>query len=215
MGKTLNITNGDMLNKFLLSTNAGEFLPFNEVMMQGIAINDIFSDEFIALRADELNTTIDIYKEKMMLIDVLQSTYEDYDEIILWFGQDTFCQMNLLTLLAFLEQIKYSGMVALNIIDDYSFKIIEENISVSLGIYFDLYNDILVNRSSVLAKGVITQRAIDLFFDYHSSEGFLATIVKSSPDLDKDLLLEKLIQYSNDYGISDIQAKLLISKYRK
>ena len=57
-----------------------------------------------------------------------------YSTIYLWFGKDTFCQMNLLALLVYLEQIKYQGKLILNYIDDVTFEQIESNIDVKLGI---------------------------------------------------------------------------------
>ena len=114
--KTLNITNGDYFNEYFLSKFGGVAIPFCEAMMDGEASADIYSAQFIALRARALNVTEDEYRAKMYARDYLNSG--KYQTICLWFGKDTFCQVNLLTLLAYLEQIAYVGEVKLNYIDD-------------------------------------------------------------------------------------------------
>ena len=105
--KTLNITNGDYFNEYLISKFGGAAIPFCEAMMDGETTADIFSEEFIALRARSLKVNKAEYRSKMYVYDYLCS--DDYQELRLWFGKDTFCQMNLLTLLAYLEQISYGG----------------------------------------------------------------------------------------------------------
>ncbi len=213
--KTLNITNGDAFNSHLSDLKEGEFLPFNEAMMQGKAISDIASNEFIDIRVTELKTSSEIYNQKMRVFEVLKDNSKAYDKLILWFGKDTFCQMNLLSLLAYLEQIQYEGKIVLNYIDDHTFDIIESDIKVELGVYKRLYNDVLVSKNQVRAEGVILQKSLDLYYDYLSDNGSLATFIENNQDKDKKTLVCELIKISADYGISDIQAIQLIDKYIK
>ena len=103
-----------------------------------------------------------------------------YNKICLWFGKDTFCQMNLLTLLAYLEQIDFSGKITLNYIDDETFEIIENDINVKLGIYKDIYKNVLINKVLPNEFGVLNPRAIDLYFDYYSNNHqYIAQIILS------------------------------------
>lgn len=210
----LNITNGDVFNSYISQNDSAVYLPFNEMMMHGKTVTHIASDEFIATRIAELDTSFDEYRSKMKVFDILACDLNEYEEIRLWFGVDSFCQINLLTLLAYLEQIHYTKKVILNIIDDYSFDVLEKNIIVELGIYNELYNEVLVHQNIVYAKGVISQRALDLYFDYISNDGFLANYVKANPNKDEYLLVCDLLNLSKEYGISDIQAINLIKKYR-
>ena len=209
--RALNITNGDYFNSHFLANNGGEAVPFCEVMMDGETVERIYSDEFIRLRANRLNVTEEMYISKMHVCKALADN--EYSELRLWFGEDTFCQMNLLTLLAYLEQISFSGKVVLNIIDDSSFATVKENIPVQLGVYSKLYNEILVQRKEATEVGVISPRAVELFFDYHSAYGKLAEIVKSNAHLDETALVSLLMSESDEYGLSDLQAKKLIEKY--
>ena len=206
--KTLNITNGEYFNKHLISKYGGQAVPFCEVMMDGEVLSDIYSEAFISLRAKALNVSENEYRAKMYAYEALKNN--EYDSICLWFGKDTFCQMNLLTLLTYLEQIQYHGKLKLNYIDDETFGIIEADIEVSLGKYNKIFNDILIGKSAPLDIGVLCSRAIDLYFDYHSDNGALAELVKANSNKNKTELICLLLEQSKDYGLSDLQAGRLI-----
>ena len=140
--KILNITNGEYFNEYFISNFGGAAVPFCEAVMDGEVLTDIYSEEFIAVRAKSLNITENEYKTKMYAYNALNSN--KFSCIYLWFGMDTFCQMNLLTLLAYLEQKNFSGKVLLNYIDDETFKVIKEDIVVNLGIYKSIYEKVLI-----------------------------------------------------------------------
>ena len=210
--KVLNITNGDAFNKHFLANHKGNAVPFREVMMDGEAIPEIFSPEFVDLRSDTLGVSAEEYRANMLAYDALINA--TFDEINLWFGKDTFCQMNLLTLLAFLEQIHYGGNVVLNYIDDESFATIESNIQVVLGKYQGLYESILIDRQMPKRVGVLDARAIELFFDYHSGEGALAKLVRDNSDKEDMEIICLLLENSSEYGLSDIQAAALVKRIR-
>ena len=207
--KTLNITNGDALNRYLISKIGGEVVPFREAMMDGQAVLEVYSDKFIEMRAKEHCVSVEEYKSKMLPNDICE-----YSKLNLWFGKDTFCQMNLLTLLAYLEQIEYGGDVALNYIDDETFDVIEGDLQVELLGYANLYNEILIKKSKPCDVGVLDLNAIDLYFDYHSSEGALAKIVRGNSEREDVEIIRILLENSKEYGLSDIQAAKLIKKYK-
>ena len=209
----LHITNGDYFNEYFLSRHGGIAVPFCEVMMDGDTISEIYSDAFIRLRAGALGINTAEYRAKMHAYKAMTTT--QHDVLCLWFGKDTFCQANLLTLLAYLEQIGYSGTVLLNYIDDETFDIIEEKIPVKLGLYKGLYEDILVAKKPPSDCGVLIGEAFDLYFDYHSDNGRLARLLREHSEMTDAALLCLLLQNSGAYGLSDRQALRLIEKYRK
>ena len=211
--KILNITNGDAFNEYFVSKHGGLAVPFREAMMDGETVLDIYSEEFISVRSTVLCVSVEEYKSKMLTsggLDILE-----YSKLCLWFGKDTFCQMNLLTLLAYLEQIEYRGEISLNFIDDETFEVIEENIDVELGIYKRVYEDILVSKCMPNDIGALNLSAVELYFDYHSNDGTLAKIVGENSNLSEIDLICLLLDSSKEYGLSDIQAKKLIERNRK
>lgn len=210
--KVLNVTNGDYYNKYFLSKLGGIAVPFCEAMMDGEYVADIYSDEFIKLRSRSLNVTEGEYRAKMYAYDALSK--ENYDAINLWFGADTFCQMNLLTLLAYLEQIEYKGRVILNYIDDETFETVKSDIEISLGAYRKIYADIFISRIIPDDVGALSKRAIELYFDYHSDNGALARLVKANSDKSKEDLVVLLLEKSKEYGLSDLQAEKIIDSLK-
>lgn len=207
----LNITNGDCFDQHLRSVSEEASIPFREAMMTGTTMSPIFSDTFIACRASQLNTTVSHYQTQITpLLQAIQS----YDRLRLWFGADSFCQLNLITLLAYLEQKNFRGEITLNIIDDVDFSIKERDIPVSLGKYEEMYNAILIAHKHPKEYGVICKNAIALYFDYLSPNGQLAQIVKNNSHESDNRLLVRLMEASEEYGLSDLQAMELIQKHR-
>ena len=98
----LNITNGDYFNRYFLeklnSQYEGNAIPFREAMIQGNTEKEVFSDAFIRTRAYALSVDEAFYREKAEDILKLAKTHQDYDKLCLWFGKDSFCQLNLLVL---------------------------------------------------------------------------------------------------------------------
>ena len=73
----------------------------------------------------------------MQVLDFLKES--SFSELDLWFGKDTFCQMNLLTLLAYLEEMGFCGQVVLNYVEDETFEYnIKEAIAagIKVGVYY-------------------------------------------------------------------------------
>ena len=207
--EVLNITNGDCFNEYFLSKFGGLAVPFCEDIMDGEVTLDIYSKEFIELRSKALKVQMSEYCEKMHVYDALNKT--NYAEIHLWFGKDTFCQVNLLMLLAYLEQIDYSGKITLNYIDDETFDIIESDIPLDLGGYREIYSDVLISKKMPINLRALCERAINLYFDYHSSDGFLRKLIYENSDKNKIELITILLEQSKDYGLSDLQAERLIN----
>ena len=134
-----------------------------------------------------------------------------YTSVSLWFGKDTFCQVNLVTLLAYLEQIQFKGDVKLNYIDDRTFKTIEADIDVKLGGYKDLYRQILIEKRMPCDVGVLSKKAIELYFDYHSRNGRLVALARSNKDKCRKDLLKLLQNEGEDYGLTISQLDKIIS----
>ena len=56
--KILNITNGEYFNDYFISQFGGIAVPFCEAMMDGETVENIYSQQFIELRAKSLNVTV-------------------------------------------------------------------------------------------------------------------------------------------------------------
>ena len=210
----LNITNGDYLNDKLSKENEGEFFPFREAMIQGEVAYPILDVNFIKVRAKSLGVSEELYKEKAKELLEFSLRHEKYSKLKLWFGSDTFCQLNLLTLLAFLEQINYAGEIEIAIIDDETGNTLKPSSSVKLGQYLAVYKTVLISKQMPDELGVINRRAVELYFDYLSLDGYLARLIKENRDLTENQLLVLLLESSKEYGLSDLNLKELISRVK-
>ena len=209
--KTLNITNGDYFNEYFKHKFGGLAFPFCEVMMDGEVVSNIYSQEFVIFRAKSLNVTENEYRLKMYVHEALRCN--NYQKICLWFGKDTFCQMNLLTVLAYLEQIEYRGEIKLNYIDDQTFEVLDSNIDVKLGIYKKIFDDVFILKKVPEEVGLLIPKAIDLFFDYCSGDGELVKLIRDNINKEKKELISFLLKQTTEYGLSDLQIERLINSY--
>ena len=208
----LNITNGDYLNAKILKENDGECFPFREATIQGFLTLDILSEGFISARAKSLNVSEELYRQNARELIYFTQAHFKYSNLRLWFGQDTFCQLNLLTLLALLEQIEYRGEVDILLIDDETGDILGGVKDVKLGNYKEIYKSVLIDKKEPLELGVIDKTAIDLYFDYLSPNGRLANLIKANQNLSKEELIVLLLDSSKEYGLSDLNIIELINR---
>lgn len=115
--------------------------PWNEAMSWGRATGDIFSPAFIAARCQALHTDSSTYIEQVIqpLSGVLQEQH-----LVCWFGEDMFCQINLLVLLAWLEQNHYQGSVQIGRLEERELRILGELETVSLKGWVQRYERIVL-----------------------------------------------------------------------
>ena len=210
----LNITNGDYLNAKLSKKYEGDFFPFREAIIQGEVTSTVLDDEFIKVRAKSLGVSEEYYKQNAEKFIDFTKNHNKYSNLKLWFGKDTFCQLNLLTLLALLEQINYIGEISLVLIDDETGSIIGKEKRVELGVYREIYNKILIEKQPNSKLGDIDKRAIELYFDYLSLDGYLANLIRENLSLSEDELMVLLLNSSKEYGLSDLNIRELITRVK-
>ena len=207
------ITNGDFFNEYFEKSFGKKGIVFREAMMSGPLKGNLFSSHFINARASFHIVSKEKYLDNLK--DFLNvKDKKDVTRINLFFGEDTFCMVNLITVLAYLEIIDYHGLVYLNIVCDYSNKILKKDIKIELGIYRDIYDKVLIKKEKPNNLGVISEHAIDLYFDYLSNNSALIKLIKDNINDDEISLITKLLNASKEYGISDVMAKDLIKKVR-
>ncbi len=212
----LNILNGQMMHEeFKNEKLMGEsdYAPFNEAMCVNMATTQVFDKEFIKTRAEGHNSSIESYTKKV--IDPLENLFtKKYKCIVLWFGEDMFCQMNLLTILSYLEQSSYEGKVYLNSFREDEFKVNE--IELKLGNYSSVYNEVLVNHKKIFYKvPPVMYQAIDLYLEMLKEDNTVMKFISKNKDLSTQELLIKLFQLFPTIGYGDSQYIELINKIKK
>lgn len=209
----LNITSGDYFNNYIKTKENGIFLPFNESILTGPVDINIFSSKFINIRSNYHAVSKDEYLNK--LSNIVNPNYiNTFDEINLWFGEDTFCVINLITILAYLEQIKYSGIIYYTRIDDYTNKIIKEKELIKLGIFNKVYETVILNKTFIQTDISFIDTTITNYLDLHNGLDNVSKYIKNNFDLDDNTLLINSLNNSKDLGLSDVIIQKIINKFK-
>ncbi|MNO93236.1 hypothetical protein D3C76_848330 [compost metagenome] len=211
----LNILNGQiMYEEFNDNKLMGEsdYVPFNEAMCVNATTKQIFGDEFIQVRASGHHESIVNYTKKV--IDPLDNLFnKEYKCIVLWFGEDMFCQMNLLTILSYLEQSGYEGKVFLNCFREDEFKV--NQTELRLGHYYSVYEEVLVNHNKPSAELLpVMYQAIDIYLDMLQEDNAVVKYISQNKDLPASELMNRLFALFPTVGYGDLQYKELIKKTR-
>ncbi|HEX9652167.1 MAG TPA: RNA polymerase subunit sigma-24 [bacterium] len=107
----LHIVNGDSSADVLQATKMpGDIQPWREALMAGPAPQGLSPQEWIATRARFLSQDsgqdLEYCTNALNEQDKVLTSYSRYDEVILWFEYDLFCQVNLLYLLNWFSRKK-------------------------------------------------------------------------------------------------------------
>lgn len=109
MQSTLHILNGDS-SLYLLTKSgiSGDSAVWREVLSDGPVLNSFGTDEFWRARETFMTsftqTSSSDYEEKVIDEFKKIQNFETYNEVVLWFEYDLFCQVNLIALLHWFKQ---------------------------------------------------------------------------------------------------------------
>lgn len=214
----VHITNGTYFNTWLIKKTGIQSIPFNEAMMTGSVTECPFDEAFICHRAMVHHVLKEDYMNNMKpFLDVIKQLNQ-VDELVLWFGVDAFCQMNLLTIYQVLKQYNYQGVVRTVLFDENEpwDKILHQKpLETKWETMSDLYQKVLVERKSVECDDEIMDCAIQLYLDLHDSNGRLNQLIRQYPSMSESELVEMLMEHSKKEGLSDVQALEMIRKVRE
>jgi hypothetical protein len=203
---TVHILNGTEMYKHFKETQFLEperMVPFNEAMCYGETCDDLFSDEFIEMRAGVHQVSPAQYAEITM--NQLQPFFkENFDRIELWFDEDMFCQMNLLTILAWLDQTEYKGSIELHLVDDH-FRPLRSHILEAKG-YAQLYKQVMIYKTTPTeVEPISLYKGIHLYLNYLKEDSDLMVYIHKHGDLPAKELVSLLIRNFREYGLGDTQ----------
>ncbi len=107
MTTTLHILNGDSTAEFFSKANVqGDIIVWREMLCDGNLHKDVGSDEFWKKRyayfEEEIGITRLEYYDKTIKELIKIEEVSKYNEVVLWFEYDLFCQVNLMALCVYL-----------------------------------------------------------------------------------------------------------------
>lgn len=212
--KNINITSGEYLNNHLKSKYSGVFIPFNEAMIQGELSYPLFDDEFINDRAYTHNVSKQLYLDKLNEFINIKDYINELESITLWFGKDAFCIINLITVLTYLEDLNYKETIIVNLVDDYSCDILEENIRIELLGFKNIYLNLIYRKLVETNVNSINDGLKDYLY-ITSDNNFVIDYIKENINkLNKKELLVNIMNQTYKYGLSDLFILSLINKYK-
>ena len=213
--KTINITNGDYFNKYISQRHAGCFVAFKEAMIEGSPLFPLFDDSFCKERVNTHSPSSSVLDYKKHMGEFITINFNDFDEVILWFGKDMFCQMNLLTVLAYLMQIDYKGNVYLNTIVDETNKIIKAKEKINLSNYINIYKSVFIDNKPIRVNNLYLDKAIQDYLLLKDNNSPLSLLIKQNVHLPKQELFELIWENTRHLGLGDTQILKLIQKFKK
>lgn len=217
--KILNILNGQVMQSYFERNNLdvnGIYIPFNEAMCQGEAKEKIFSQEFIKGRCDVHKVTENQYKD--ITLTPLKPLFEkEFEELVLWFDEDMFCQINLITILGYLDESNYRGKTTLKLVDN-NFEVIN-TFDIKVDGYKELYITAIINKEMPkVPMNNVMSNGIKLYLQYVMKDNEITKYIRGKDNLEVKNLITKLIQkfsIEGKYGLGDTQYIELINRCRK
>jgi hypothetical protein len=214
--RILHLLNGQSMYDFFKSTDfLGEelMIPFNEAMCYGDTCSEIFSDSFIQIRAKVHHVSPQQYIERV-LKPLKPLFYENFTGISLWFDEDMFCQINILTILAWLDQTDYKGGIELHIVGD-KFEP-RDRFTLKVEGYYTMYKQVLIQKEMprYVFPGPL-RNGIELYLNYLQKNSDLICFIKKYQDVSEEELVPKLIAEFQHYGLGDTQYCEIIKSYRE
>ncbi|SDX06149.1 helix-turn-helix transcriptional regulator [Paenibacillus sp. CF384] len=202
----LNILNGQMMYEEFYHhqlMEKSDYVPFNEAMCSNDTSATLFSDEFIQIRASGHQVSLQEY-EKITLTPLKPLFENNYKCIVLWFGDDMFCQINLLTVVAYLEQVGYEGKVYFHMVKEATYEV--EETEIQLGGYGEIYQQVLMQHRLPDAKLMpVMYQGILLYLEYLKEDNEITAFIKKHISKPQHELLQQLFHLFPHYGLGDLQ----------
>jgi hypothetical protein len=213
--RKLNLLNGQAMYDYFKKTRflkEETIVPFNEAMCYGDTSLKLFSDEFTLIRAKVHHVTPEQYSD-ITLKPLKPFFYKDFDHLALWFDEDMFCQINVLTILAWLDLTDYKNIIELNIVGDrFEFK---ERFTLKAEGYYSIYKQVLIQKqypSSLLPAPL--KKGVELYLIYLKKDSELTRYIQRFKNVSERELVPKLIEEFKEYGLGDTQYLEMIRSNR-
>lgn len=213
-GGVMRIASGDVVAEQLRVRYPGEeIVSFGEAMCEGRAVEPVFGPEFIRLRSLAYGVTEDMYRKKCPG-EAVRRLAGRASVCVLYFDDDMFCVVNVITLLAYLEELGFKGDVVLYRLPcDGSLRILEEQ-PLALGKFGPCYRRVLVERRPFTTELTYFDSGIPLYLDYVREENDITRYIRFSDGLGETELMHRLMERFTEYGLTDLAALRFIRQVR-
>lgn len=122
-----------------------------------------------------------------------------------------FCQINLLTLLAYLQQEKLPLPRNYHVVDGEHRQIYDA--AIPQADYQKLFEQAVIKKQSVAFPGLLG-KGIQRYLTLNQKENELTSYIKEHPQTDRNSLMKTMLRRFSCYGLGDIQYLELIDRLR-
>jgi hypothetical protein len=212
---TLHIVNGQSMYELFKKTHflgTERMVPFNEAMCFGDTSSELFTKEFVQIRAKVHHVTMEQYSN--ITLHPLKPLFnKDFSKIELWFDYDMFCQINILTILAWLDKSSYNYTIDLHLVDD-KFKPVE-SFTLDANGYDQLFKQVMIHKT--MPKSIYPaplKKGVELYLTYLNSDSHLMIYIQEHLNIPDNELVFSLIENYKEYGLGDVQYLEIIKAQR-
>ncbi|MET2986585.1 DUF1835 domain-containing protein [Aureibaculum conchae] len=214
MAKVLHILNGDSTAEILKKTSIeGDIVVWREMLCEGPVCNEVGSDEFWLQRYDYFENELGVdkleYYDKTIKEIIKLEEVSNYDEVVLWYEYDLFCQINLMALCTYLLQ-HYSKSVTYYLVCTGKQK--DKQQLQTLGDYSpDLYPKLLEDKIKLSRNNLVFAKQCWEMYVENNPEKLKSFDFAQQPKFAyfKIAIDQHLKRFPKANGLNQIQQKLL------
>ena len=179
MKQSLHILNGQSMYDYFKKTQFLEherMIPFNEAMCFGGISGELFT-RVCRSSSKVHHITMEQYNENI-LVPLEPLVTGDFSSIELWFDADMFCQINMLTVLAWLDKTGHYAPIEFHLVGD-KFLPIEKFTLIAKG-YYELYIQVMIDNKKYphSIHPAPLKKGIDLYIHYLKDESDLIQYIQ-------------------------------------
>ena len=192
-------------------------VAWREAMILGPAKKEIFSRAFNEARAAWLGEKLPEYETRVVEYLNLKALVAQ-ENLLLVFGREAFCQINLLTLLCALSQSGRKAPVVIRLIDEFSGNVtLREFAFVEWSLAEEWYQTLLIEGRPFSSSPLLwpeLKKAAVLFLLLREEQNEITDIIEEHADLEETALVSLLLKWDRDFGLGDEYFLRLVRKHR-
>jgi hypothetical protein len=137
-----------------------------------------------------------------------------FKHIALWFDADMFCQINILSLLAWLDQAEHTNAIDLYIVGD-QFEPMS-HFTLKVKGYYAIYKQVLIDKK--MPENIYPhplKKGVELYLNYLNKDSDLMMYIHKYKDVPEEELILALFKEFKHYGLGDTQYFEIIKSIRQ
>ena len=197
----IHVANGEWIAKLLKQSTSESVVAWNEAMCEGSVSLPLFDEKFCTLRANSLQVSLLHYQETMR--PCLQALQSMHDELHLYFDTDMFCAVNVVTLLAYLEQTQHTAPIFYHVLPLDGTIHVTQTCPIHLGNFANIFKTVRMRYQYATSGYSFIDNGLALFPLYKKPMNPLQVFISQHLQEERTALCKLMIETFPQYGIGD------------